>query len=64
MTPRTPLVPICARRPPIPVSSLEDFFYGFQACDYFLPQRGEDPVADYLNGLGGGCRSWGGLTRS
>ena len=53
MTPRTPLIPICARRPPIPIPPLQYLFHALQARDHFFPKGSEDPVADYLDGLGG-----------
>ena len=59
MDPRAPLIPIRARRPPIPVPTLKHLLHALQAGDNLLPQGREDPVPDDLHGLGGGCRAWG-----
>jgi hypothetical protein len=60
MAPRAALVPIRACRAPIALPALQHLLDALEARDDFLAQWGEDAVADYLDGLGGGGGApWG-----
>ena len=56
VTPAAPLVPVCARCPPVRVTSLQDLLDAREVSDDFLSERREPDVrtrALDLNGLGG-----------